>query len=253
MDFCNMYQPEVREEKALKLLELVDIGRDQAHKLPSQLSGGQQQRVAIARALANDPPLIAADEPTGNLDSKTAEMIFDLFAKLVSEGKTIIMVTHDRDLAKRVQRTLVISDGEIIEEYLDMIFPGLTSKQLVWITSKLKRKRFAPGNVIVKKGEPIDTLHIVTRGSVEIVIEPPNGREFVVARFQKGQYFGEIEMLRGGDKSLATVRAPYTTSAEVATLDKATFNKLLDEAKHLRTHVGKIAKERYEEHRKKDR
>ncbi len=89
---------------------------EQAFKLPSELSGGQQQRVAIARALANDPPLIVADEPTGNLDSKTAAGVFDLFERLVSDGKTILMVTHDNDLATRVSRTLHVVDGEVVDD-----------------------------------------------------------------------------------------------------------------------------------------
>ena len=87
---------------------------DQADKLPSGLSGGQQQRVAIARALANDPPTIAADEPTGNLDSKTADAVFGLFESLVDQGKTIVMVTHDDSLMSRFSRVLSISDGEIV-------------------------------------------------------------------------------------------------------------------------------------------
>jgi putative ABC transport system ATP-binding protein len=112
MDFCNVYSFGEREDKAMALLEQVDMA-DHAHKLPSAVSGGQQQRVAIARALANDPPLIMADEPTGNLDSKTAETIISLFQCLVSEGKTIVMVTHDNDLAHQGTRILTLTDGEI--------------------------------------------------------------------------------------------------------------------------------------------
>ena len=115
MDFCNMYKPSERRARALELLRQMDL-EDQADKLPAQLSGGQQQRVAIARALANDPPMLVADEPTGNLDSKTAETVFQMFERLVAGGKTILMVTHDRDLAKRFPRTLVIADGEIADE-----------------------------------------------------------------------------------------------------------------------------------------
>jgi putative ABC transport system ATP-binding protein len=115
MDFCNMYSQKERSERALHLLELVDMA-DQAYKLPSEVSGGQQQRVAIARALANDPPILAADEPTGNLDSKTADSIFKLFQRLIGEGKTILMVTHDNELASRVTRTIVIADGRIVDE-----------------------------------------------------------------------------------------------------------------------------------------
>jgi len=114
MDFCNMYRMHEREERAMHLLE--QVGLDQhAYKLPSAISGGEQQRVAIARALANDPPIIAADEPTGNLDSATSESIFKLFEALVASGKTILMVTHDMDLAQRATRTVLLVDGEIVD------------------------------------------------------------------------------------------------------------------------------------------
>ncbi|MDD5701706.1 MAG: ABC transporter ATP-binding protein [Dehalococcoidales bacterium] len=119
MDFCNLYSQRERKERALQLLDMVGVA-GQADKLPSQLSGGEQQRVAIARALANDPPIIMADEPTGNLDSRTSAIVFALFEKLVAGGKTIVMVTHDRDLAKKVTRTILIADGEIIEENRDV-------------------------------------------------------------------------------------------------------------------------------------
>jgi putative ABC transport system ATP-binding protein len=115
MDFCNMYAPRERYGRALHLLAQVEMA-EQAQKLPSAVSGGQQQRVAIARALANDPPILVADEPTGNLDSKTAGAVFDLFARLVGEGKTIVMVTHDQDLARRATRSILVADGEIVEE-----------------------------------------------------------------------------------------------------------------------------------------
>jgi putative ABC transport system ATP-binding protein len=116
MDFANLYQsPQERRERALHLLEQVEIP-EQADKLPSAVSGGQRQRVAIARALANDPTFLAADEPTGNLDSKTADAVFRVFEKLVDGGKTILMVTHDSDLVSRVTRTVHLVDGEITAE-----------------------------------------------------------------------------------------------------------------------------------------
>jgi len=115
MDFCNTYPKKERKERALSLLELVNI-KEQADKLPSTLSGGQQQRAAIARALANDPPLIIADEPTGNLDSHTATSIFDLFAGLTRSGKTVIIVTHEKDFASYFENTISISDGKIVDE-----------------------------------------------------------------------------------------------------------------------------------------
>lgn len=114
MDFCRMWKTRERPERAMMLLEQVGLA-DQAHKLPNTLSGGQQQRAAIARALANDPPLLVGDEPTGNLDSKTADMIFTLFADLVSKGKTFIMVTHDVDLAKRMPRLVEVYDGVLYD------------------------------------------------------------------------------------------------------------------------------------------
>jgi putative ABC transport system ATP-binding protein len=116
MDFANRYgSPGERRERALYLLEQVGIP-EQADKLPSAVSGGQRQRVAIARALANDPAFLAADEPTGNLDSKTANAVFEVFEELVDEGKTILMVSHDRELASRVTRTVRIADGRIVPD-----------------------------------------------------------------------------------------------------------------------------------------
>ncbi len=115
MDFCNMYRMREREERAMHLLELVGLA-DHAHKLPTAVSGGQQQRAAIARAMANDPPIIVADEPTGNLDSATSESIFSLFEDLVRRGKTILMVTHDLDLARRASRTILLVDGEVVDQ-----------------------------------------------------------------------------------------------------------------------------------------
>lgn len=114
MDFCHMYSLKERNERATYLLGQVELS-DQANKLPSALSGGQQQRVAIARALANDPPIIIADEPTGNLDTKTAASIFNLFEQLVDDGKTILMVTHDQDMAYKVSRTIYLVDGRIVD------------------------------------------------------------------------------------------------------------------------------------------
>jgi len=116
MDFAGLYSgPRERRQRALHLLEQVGIA-EHADKVPSAVSGGQRQRVAIARALANDPMLLAADEPTGNLDSKTADAMFQVFERLVTEGKTILLVTHDRDLAARATRRVHIADGQIVDE-----------------------------------------------------------------------------------------------------------------------------------------
>jgi ABC-type lipoprotein export system ATPase subunit len=112
MDFLGAYGSRERRERAMALLEQVDMV-DQAEKLPLSTSGGQQQRVAIARALANDPALLVADEPTGNLDSATAESVFELFHDLADRGTTVVMVTHDVDLAARTRRIVHMADGRI--------------------------------------------------------------------------------------------------------------------------------------------
>ena len=117
MDLCQVYPAGQRPERAMYVLEQVGVAED-AYKFPSAVSGGHQQRAAIARALANDPPIVVADEPTGNLDSKTAEIIFELFESLVAARKTILMVTHDEELAARVPRTLMLADGEIADEVI---------------------------------------------------------------------------------------------------------------------------------------
>ena len=114
MDFCGKYRPKESRQRALELLELVEL-KEHAYKLPAYISGGQKQRVAIARALINDPPIIVADEPTGSLDSITAETIFSIFEGLLTRGKTIIMVTHDNNLGPRFTRRIHIADGAIVE------------------------------------------------------------------------------------------------------------------------------------------
>jgi putative ABC transport system ATP-binding protein len=114
MDFAGRYSIRRRRERAMHLLEQVDIA-EHAHKLPSGVSGGQQQRVAIARAIANDPPILVADEPTGSLDSVTANAVLDVFEELVAQGKTLVLVTHDPDIIHRATRAIRLADGEIVE------------------------------------------------------------------------------------------------------------------------------------------
>jgi putative ABC transport system ATP-binding protein len=245
MDFCNMYDRGERPERAMQLLEQMELGSE-AHKVPAALSGGQQQRVAIARALANDPPIIVADEPTGNLDSKTAASVFALFERLVSQGKTILMVTHDRDLAQKVTRTVVISDGEIIEQYLAQTFPGLSEQQLARVTRQIERRRVPPGGVLIEEGCPPDALYIVTKGEVEIHLRARDGQEFVVARNGPGYYVGEVELLRGGN-SIATVRASAEHGAEVAVLSPDEFCDLVGDSEATRALVERVAEQRLAE------
>ena len=116
MDLADNYKPRESKDRAMQLLQLMEL-EEHANKLPAFISGGQQQRVAIARALANDPPILVADEPTGSLDSITADHIFEVFEHLVTDqGKTIVMVTHDVSLTNRFSRSLTIADGEVLSE-----------------------------------------------------------------------------------------------------------------------------------------
>jgi putative ABC transport system ATP-binding protein len=114
MDFSSAYRRRASRQRAVELLKLVEL-EEHARKLPAYISGGQQQRVAIARSLANDPPILIADEPTGSLDTVTADAIFQMFERLLEQGKTIVMVTHDNSLAPRFTRRVHLADGEIVD------------------------------------------------------------------------------------------------------------------------------------------
>jgi putative ABC transport system ATP-binding protein len=116
MDFAHRYSLRQQRQRAMHLLEQVEIA-EHAHKPPTAVSGGQQQRVAIARAMANDPPILVADEPTGSLDSVTSEAVIDVFEELVAQGKTVVLVTHDEDVARRGRRIITLTDGEITADH----------------------------------------------------------------------------------------------------------------------------------------
>lgn len=116
MDFANRYSLRQQRKRALHLLEQVEIA-EHAHKPPTAVSGGQQQRVAIARAMANDPPILVADEPTGSLDSVTSEAVIDVFEELANQGTTVVLVTHDKDVARRGSRIIALTDGEIMADH----------------------------------------------------------------------------------------------------------------------------------------
>lgn len=242
MELNNLYTTSERKERAMHLLEKVEMTA-QANKLPSTISGGQQQRVAIARALANDPPLIVADEPTGNLDSKTAEKIFSLFEDLVSSGKTILMVTHDSDLARRVNRTILISDGEIVNEYLVRALSTLTQDQLVEVTRKVKPQIFQPDSNIIRQGEAGDKFYILLNGKADVYLSKPGGSEILVNQLKRGQYFGEMALLGGGVRT-ATVKASGEGSVSVAALDERAFNMLIKDSRSLREELTDLVEKR---------
>jgi len=245
MDFCSTLTLRQKRERAMQLLEMVEL-TDHAHKLPSAVSGGQQQRAAIARALANDPPVILADEPTGNLDSKTAAAVFAMFQKLVAEGKTIIMVTHDSSLAQRVNRTVLIADGEIVNEYVARALPTLTDDQMIYATRELSQQTFPPGAPIIREGTSCDDFYIITRGKVAVSLRRPDAADVVVAHMREGQYFGEIQLLHGG-LSRATVRATENSPVDLAVLDREAFTRLMEGSVSTREAVVQMAKTRLAE------
>ena len=239
MDFCRMYTPIERRKRAMELLELVELA-DHAHKLPTALSGGQQQRVAIARALANDPPVIIADEPTGNLDSKTAESVFVLFNDLVAKGKTIIIVTHDSAMAKRTHRTALIADGEIVNEYVAKAMPTLTHTQLLQATKSAKTLNFDAGAMILDEGTNADTFYIVSHGTVEVILPRPNQSDVVALQLGPGKVFGEMEFFHE-KKHRASIRASEAGPVEVLAIGYEKLTELLDQSEVTREALKEMA------------
>jgi ABC-type lipoprotein export system ATPase subunit len=228
MDFCRTYPMREREKRALGLLEMVELA-DHAYKLPTALSGGQQQRVAIARALANDPPVIIADEPTGNLDSKTADSVFELFKNLVAQGKTIIVVTHDSGLAKRTERTALIADGEIVNEYVAKAMPTLSREQLLQASHLAKEQHYEPGTMILSEGTQAGAFYIVTKGTVEVILPRPNQSDVVALQLGPGKYFGEMEFFHE-KKHRASIRAAESSPVEVLAISYDQLKELLDQS-----------------------
>ena len=245
MDFCHTYPMREREKRALELLDLVELA-DHAYKLPTALSGGQQQRVAIARALANDPPILIADEPTGNLDSKTADSVFGLFRNLVAQGKTIIIVTHDSGLARRTDRTALITDGEIVNEYVAKVMPTLSRDQLLHATHISQTKSYPAGAMILVEGSNADAFYIVTKGTVEIVLPRPNQSEVIAVQLGPGKYFGEMEFFHDR-RSRASVRASEAGSVEVLSIEYDKFGELLNRSEATREMFHQYADRREEE------
>lgn len=247
MDFCHTFPSRERHTRAMKLLEMVDMA-EHAHKLPSALSGGQQQRVAIARALANDPPIIIADEPTGNLDSKTADAVFNLFKKLADEGKTVVMVTHDSGLARRVERTVIIADGEVVNEYVAKALPVLSPTLMLEVSRKAKKVNFAAGETIIHKNSEDKLFYIVTEGMAEVSLRRPNGLDVIVDRMGPGQYFGEISLFTN-QRTIATVRAIPEAPVHALTLERELFQKLIIESPEFKTVIQNVVSERLAENR----
>ena len=245
MDFCHTFPMRQREKRALELLEMVELA-EHAYKLPTTLSGGQQQRVAIARALANDPPIVIADEPTGNLDSKSADNVFELFRNLVGQGKTMIIVTHDSGLAKRTDRTALITDGEIVNEYVAKVMPSLSREQLLYATHVAQQQSYPAGAMILAEGANADAFYIITKGTVEIILPRRNQSDVVAVQIGPGKYFGEMEFFHER-RSRASARASDAGPVEVLSIGYAEFEKLLGQSEATRAMLHLYADRREEE------
>jgi len=239
MDLAGKYKPRERGERAEHLLEIVGLS-DHMQKLPSMVSGGQQQRAAMARALANDPPILIADEPTGNLDSKTAATVFELFNQLVAEGKTVIIVTHDSSLAKHAHRTALIADGEIVNEYVAKAMPTLLQDQMLWATRNTKTSVYRPGSMIVSAGATADTFYIVSKGTVEIVLPRLNQSDVIATQLGPGKFFGEMGFFHDR-KRQASVRASERGTVEVLALSYDQLSELLNQSEATRDFLHQIA------------
>jgi len=239
MDFCRTYPMREREKRALSLLRMVELD-DHAYKLPTALSGGQQQRVAIARALANDPPVVIADEPTGNLDSKTADSVFELFNNLVTQGKTIIVVTHDSGLAKRTHRTALIADGEIVNEYVAKAMPTLPRELLLQASRVARKQSYDAGSMIITEGSNAEDFYIVTKGTVEVVLPRPNQSDVIVLQLGPGKFLGEMAFFHERKRS-ASVRASESGSVEVLVIGYDQLDELLSQSEVTREALHQMA------------
>jgi ABC-type multidrug transport system ATPase subunit len=239
MDLSGKYKSRERRERAEHLLEMVGLA-DHMHKLPSMVSGGQQQRAAMARALANDPPILIADEPTGNLDSKTAATVFALFNQLVAEGKTVIIVTHDSSLAQHAHRTALIADGEIVNEYVAKAMPTLLQDQMLWATRNSKTLSYDAGSMIVREGTNADTFYIVSKGTVEVVLPRPNQSDVIATQLGPGKFFGEMAFFHDR-KRQASVRASERGPVDVVAISYDQLDQLLSQSEATRDLLRQIA------------
>jgi len=174
MDFCGTYRKSEREGLARNLLHTLEI-EELCDSFPNTISAGHQQCAAIARALANDPPIILADEPTGNLDSKTGEMVINIFKKLVSSGKTIIMVTHDRKLASQAQRILLLRDGILLRETLTNAFLDLNESTLARIDQKSKTFALNAGKSVLFSKQEQFWFWILEKGAMTLSNDDKKG------------------------------------------------------------------------------
>jgi len=220
MALCSNCGAVEREKRSMELLDLVGLA-NLADKLPAAVSGGQQQSAAIARALSNDPPILIADEPTGNLDSRSADDVFDIFTSLVEGGKTILMVTHDPSLAQRTHRTLLLSDGELINPWVAQALPDLSHSQMLWLTHRMKVQTL-PESITL----PAPALFLVTGGNLEIHNNNSDNGAGKMTLRPGNASSGMLPFLSGNSQSDWHVNTD--SPSEILTLDDADFHKWLE-------------------------
>ena len=241
MDYCNVYEYSERPERAMELLRMVGL-EDHAYDLPASVSNGQQQAAAIARSLATDPPIIVADEPTGNLDSRSADVVIRVFRELAARGKTILIVTHDPSLTSRTDRTIIISDGEFIDPTVASVLPSLDHPQMLQATHEMQKRVFAAGETIIQQGEPVEYFYMVADGQVSVM---DGGLDAAVACLDAGQFFGEVELMRN-EKAIANVRA-NGAPVELAMIPKDHFYQIMEQSPQTVALLKQVASERREE------
>ena len=250
MDYAEMHDFDERPARAMEMLKLVGLERS-ANKLPILVSTGQQQLAAIARALACDPPLLVADEPTGNLDTKSAGTIIDLFEELSRRGKTVLMVTHDPSLTARTTRNIIIADGELINETIAQSMPWLRHRHMMEFTKLAREKTYPATHTIIPRNEHVAEFFMIRNGEVEVVLQDRKRKEIVISRLKPGEFFGEIELMRGG-RAIANVRAGAHGSVEVLTVSREEFKRVIDESPITAEAIGNIVQQRLEAHRGAD-
>ena len=249
MDYVDMYDFDERPKRAMDLLALVGLEKF-ANKLPVLVSTGQQQLAAIARAMACDPPLLIADEPTGNLDTRSADTIIQLFEHFVEQGKTVVMVTHDPSLTSRTDRNIILSDGELIDETISRSLPKLRHRHMLEFTKLAQRRSYQPKETILSRDEQVGHFFMIRKGNVEVVLQKPRSKDNILSRLGENEFFGDIELLRGG-KSIANVRAG-AEPVEVVMIPREDFTRIMDESPITVEAVSKIVQKRLEEHRMAD-
>jgi ABC-type lipoprotein export system ATPase subunit len=244
MDYCNIHDFKERPDRALEILRMVGL-EEHAHKMPSNVSSGQQQSAAIARALATDPPIILADEPTGNLDSRSAENILNLFEELATQGKTILIVTHDPTMTERTGQTVILSDGEVIDPMVVRALPMLDHPQMLTATHNTVKSIFPPGSMVIRQDEPVENFYMIARGEVEVVV---NSRipETRVARLGPGQFFGEVSLTMGVN-AISGVRTLTSGPTELKLISKGDFLNLLKLSPRMADALGSVARLRMKE------